>query len=45
MQLNERNSIDYGYTYDEFELMGSDHKYWASQLATDLENIYKNDGK
>lgn len=45
MQVSERNSIDYGYSYEEFELMGSDSQYWASQLNTDLENIYTNDAK
>lgn len=40
----ERNSLDSGYTYDEFELMGCEPKHWADQLCTDLENMYKNNG-
>lgn len=52
MLLEERSSFECtnslfhqnGYTYIDFDLMGTDNTYWASQLATDLENLYWNEG-
>lgn len=30
--------------YLDFDLMGTDNQYWASQLQNDLENFYTNEG-